>query len=53
LEKVSIKQPVLSFFSNSKSLELPGLIIESLEYVDLTTFLEICKKNRWFLGVCI
>ena len=32
LEKVSIKQPVLYFFSNSRSLEQPGLIIESLEY---------------------
>ena len=29
-EKVSIKQPAL-FFSNSKSLEQPGLIIETLE----------------------
>ena len=32
LEKVSIKQPVLSFFSNSRSLEQPGLMIETLEY---------------------
>ena len=31
LEKVSIKQSFI--FSNSRSLERPGLIIESLEYV--------------------
>ena len=29
--KKSIKRPVLSFFSNSRSLERPGLIIETLE----------------------
>ena len=29
----SIKRPVLSFFSNSRSLERPGLIIETLEYI--------------------
>ena len=31
-EKVSIKRPVLSFISNSRSLERTGLIIETLEY---------------------
>ena len=37
LEKVSIKRPVHTiFFSNSRSPERPGLIIETLEYV-------ICK----------
>ena len=34
MEKVSIKQPVLClFFPNSRSLEWPGLIIETLEYL--------------------
>ena len=31
--KKSIKRPVLSFFSNSRSLERPSLIIETLEWV--------------------
>ena len=38
MEKVSIKQPVLYIFSNSRSLEQPGLIIETLEYVFLNTY---------------
>ena len=28
-----IKRPVVSFFSNSRNLEQPGLMIETLEYI--------------------
>ena len=42
LEKDSIKRPVHTiFFSNSRSLEHPGLIIETLEYQSIP----IWKKN--------
>ena len=64
LEKVSIKQPVPYFFSNSRSLEQPGLIIETLEYCHVN-FLE-CNlmisfgkkvgKNddlRWEMPFCL
>ena len=36
-EKVSMKQPVLSFFSNCRSLEQSGLMINTLEYIQTTT----------------
>ena len=42
------KQPVLSFFFNSKSLERPGLIIESLEYLLFTKVdKSFVKHSEW------
>ena len=47
-KKISIKRPVLSFFSNSRSLEQPGLIIESLEYTfEHFLIIIICPLSSW------
>ena len=53
LKKVSIKQPVLSFFFNSRSLEQPGLIIETFEEVMRTEKgLRICGIHRGKVILC-